>query len=200
MVEDGELVNVAHLFHRDGRIDRQHKVHITPSEQRWWGVSPGHKFEVFETDCGRIAIAICYDIEFPETARIAKANGAEILFVPYNTDLRSGHLRVRVCAHARAVENHMYVVTSGAVGNLPQVPGADIHYAQSAILTPSDIAFSRDGIGAEATPNVETMLVHDLDLRMLRSTEATGTVRPWMDRRTDLYEVRYEPRPSKRPA
>jgi predicted amidohydrolase len=114
-----------------------------------------------------------------------------VLFVPYNTDIRPGHLRVRTCSAARAIENHVYVVTAGAVGNLPQVEGADIHYGQSAILTASDIQFSRDGIAAEATPNVEMMLVHDLDLALLQRTARTGSVRPWADRRLELYRVRY---------
>ena len=86
-------------------------------------------------------------------------------------------------------------MTSGAVGNLPHVQGADIHYAQSAILTPSDIPFARDAVAAEATPNVETMLVHDLDLALLRRTQANGTVNIWPDRRTDLYEIHYKSRP-----
>ncbi len=190
---EGEtLYNIAYFFHRDGRLSRQYKIHITPAEARWWGVSPGNRVEVFDTDCGKVGVAICYDVEFPEYARALKSKGAEILLVPYNTDIRSGHLRVRACSQARAVENHMYVVTAGATGNLPQVEGADIHYAQSAILTPSDIAFARDGIAAEATPNIETMLVHDLDLSALRKTEATGTVRPWTDRRTDLYRVSFK--------
>lgn len=189
-LEDETLYNIAYMFYRDGRLDRQYKVHITPSESRWWGVSQGQEIRVFDTDCGRIAIAICYDVEFPEYVRAVKAKGAEVLFVPYNTDIRSSHLRVRVCSQARAVENHLYVVTAGATGNLPQVEGADIHYAQSAILTPSDIAFARDGIAAEATPNIETMLLHDLDMASLRRTEAAGTVRTWPDRRTDLYSIR----------
>lgn len=190
-VEGDTLYNIAYFFHRDGRLSRQYKIHITPSEARWWGVSAGDRPEVFETDCGKLGIAICYDVEFPEYARVLKKKGAELLLVPYNTDIRSGHLRVRACAQARAVENNVYVVTAGATGNLPQVEGADIHYAQSAILTPSDIAFARDGIAAEATPNIETMLVHDLDLGALRKMEATGTVRPWTDRRRDLYKVTY---------
>ncbi len=190
VVEDDVLYNIAYVFHRDGRIDRRRKTHITPSEQRWWGVSPGDDIDAVETDCGPIGIAICYDVEFPEPIRLLRQQGARVLFVPYNTDLRSGHIRVRACSQARAIENHIYVVTSGACGNLPMVEGADIHYAQSAILTPSDIPFSRDGIAEEANPNVETMLVHDLDLGLLRRTERTGTVRPWMDRRADLYEVR----------
>ncbi len=189
--EEETLYNIAYFFHRDGRMSKQYKLHITPAEARWWGVAPGNRANVIETDCGKIGIAICYDVEFPEYVRTLKAKGAEMLLVPYNTDIRSGHLRVRACSQARAVENHVYVVTAGATGNLPQVEGADIHYAQSAILTPSDIAFARDGIAAEATPNVETMLVHDLDLGALRKTEATGTVRPWVDRRTDLYRVTF---------
>ena len=191
-VENDTLYNIAYFFHRDGRISRQYKLHVTPSEARWWGVSPGNRANVFDTDCGRVGIAICYDVEFPEYARVLKAKGTELLLVPYNTDIRSGHLRVRACSQARAVENHLYVVTAGATGNLPQVEGADIHYAQSAILTPSDIAFARDGIAAEATPNIETMLVHDLDLAALRKMETTGTVRPWVDRRRDLYRVTFK--------
>ncbi len=191
VVEDDVLHNVAYLFHRDGRVDRQYKIHITPSEERWWGVNHGHAIQAFETDRGKIGIAICYDVEFPEYTRILREQGAQILFVPYNTDLRSGHVRVRSCAQARCIENNIYVVTAGACGNLPMVEGADIHYAHSAILTPSDIQFARDGIAAEATPNVEMMLIHDLDLGLLRRTERTGTVRPWIDRRTDVYRVDY---------
>lgn len=188
-VEKKRLYNIAYLFHRDGRIDKQYKTHITPSEARWWGITAGRDFEVFETDRGKIAIAICYDVEFPEVVRISKAKGADVLFVPYNTDIRSGHMRVRACAHARAIENHMYVVMAGAVGNLPHVEGADIHYGQASILTPSDIHFARDGVASEGTPNVETMIIQDLDLALLRRTEGTGTVRTWPDRRKDLYAV-----------
>lgn len=190
-VEDGTLYNVAYLFRRDGTYERQYKLHVTPSEARWWGVSPGNRIEVFDTDRGKIAILICYDVEFPEVARIAAAKGANILFIPFNTDIRSGYLRVRSCAQARCIENHVYAVLAGPVGNLPFVDGADIHYGLSCILTPSDIPFARDGIAEEATPNVETMVVHELDLETLRRTRRTGAVRPWLDRRGDLYRVVY---------
>lgn len=148
-VEDGVLYNIAYLFRRDGTIGKQYKLHITPAEWRWWGVTGGEKVEVFDTDCGRVAIQICYDVEFPELARIAAKKGAQILFVPFNTDERFGYLRVRNCAMARCIENHVYTVLSGCVGNLPQVANADIHYAQSGIFTPADIPFSRDAVAAE---------------------------------------------------
>jgi len=190
-VEDDRLYNVAYLFRRDGTTATQQKLHITPSEAKWWGVSPGRHLEVLDTDRGRIAILICYDIEFPELSRIAVSQGANVLFVPYNTDIRPAHLRVRYCAQARCIENSVYCVLAGAVGNLPFVEGADIHYGQSSILTPSDISFARDGVEAEATPNVETMLVHDLDIGLVRRMRRLGAVRTWLDRRSDLYGVSY---------
>jgi predicted amidohydrolase len=188
-VENDKLYNIAYLFRRDGSVARQYKLHITPGEARWWGVRPGKSVEVFDTDRGRIAILICYDVEFPELTRIAAAKGATILFVPFNTDIRSGYMRVRTCAAARCIENGIYAVLAGPIGNLPFVDGADIHYGQACILTPSDVSFARDGIAEEATPNVETMVVCELNLDTLRKNRRNGTVRPWMDRRTDIYSV-----------
>lgn len=192
LVEEGDLYNVAFLFGRDGTIGKQYKIHITPSERRWWGVAPGNKVEVFDTDCGKVAIQICYDIEFPELTRIATQKGAQMIFVPYNTDTRHGYLRVRRCSMARCVENHIYIAVSGCTGNLPFVENADIHYAQSGIFTPADVEFARDGVAAECNPNVETMILHDLDFELLRHHRGEGTVQNWNDRRRDLYKVVYQ--------
>lgn len=190
-VEKNRLYNIAYLFRRDGTVGKQYKLHITPSEAHWWGVSAGRDIEVFDTDRGKIAIMICYDVEFPEAVRIASAKGARILFVPFNTDIRSAYMRVRGCALARCIENSVYAVLAGPVGNLPFVAGADIHYGQACILTPCDIPFARDGVAEEATPNVETMVIHELDLEILRRHRRTGAVRTWLDRRTDLYKLSY---------
>ncbi len=190
-VEDGQLHNISYLFRRNGTIGRQHKIHVTPGEKRWWGVAGGNSVEVFETDRGKVSILVCYDIEFPELARIATAKGAKIIFVPFNTDERYGYLRVRHCAQARAIENQVYVAIAGCTGNLPHVDNADVHYAQSGIYTPSDFPFARDAIASETTPNVETVIVHDVDVEALRRSRLNGTVRAWTDRRTDLYRVRF---------
>ncbi|WP_420852606.1 GNAT family N-acetyltransferase [Rubripirellula obstinata] len=200
VVEEERLFNVAFLFHRDGKIDKQYKLHITPSERTWWGVEGGPSMEVFDTDCGKIAIQVCYDCEFPELGRLAAARGADIIFVPFNTDTQSGFQRVRTCAAARCVENDVYVAIAGCTGNLPFVENADIHYAQSAIFTPCDVTFARDGIGAEANANIETVIIHDVDLELLKRHRQRGSVTNWKDRRTDLYEVtslRQESEPAK---
>ncbi len=189
--EGGKLHNVSYLFRRDGTLGKQYKMHITPNERHWWGVAPGESFGVFDTDRGKIAILIDYDVEFPELARIAVDKGARILFVPFDTDSRCGYMRVRACAQARCVENHVYAAIAGCVGTLPLVENADIHYAQSGIYTPSDIPFGRDMVAAECPPNVETVIVHELDLDLLRRYRLTGTARNWNDRRGDFYSLRY---------
>lgn len=191
VVENDHLYNDAYLFRRDGSYGAQRKIHVTPSEARWWGVRGGDEVEVFETDCGKVAICVCYDVEFPELVRIAVAKGARLLLVPYSTNDRYGHMRVQLSCRARCVENHVYAVTAGNVGNLPFVENADVHYAQSGVYTPLDVGFAWDGIAAEASPNIETVLVHQLDLQMLRRHRQRGTTTNWKDRRKDLYSVRY---------
>ena len=192
-VEDGKLFNVAYLFRRDGTIAKQYKLHVTPTERLSWGVSGGNRVEVFDTDRGKVAIQICYDVEFPELARLAVEAGAQIIFVPFCTDERYAYLRVRYCAQARAVENQVYVAMAGLVGSLPRTPTLGLHYAQSGIFTPSDIPFVRDAIAAEATPNVETVVFEDLDLELLKRQRQSGTVLNWNDRRGDLYRISYTP-------
>jgi len=187
--DDERLYNIAYLFRRDGTVGRQAKLHVTPNEARWWGVRGGHAIEIFDTDRGKIAINVCYDVEFPELGRAAAHGGAMILFVPFNTNDRNGYLRVRHCAQARCVENQIFVVTAGCVGNLPHVENADTHYAASGIFTFCDIAFARDGIAGEALPGIETVITQDLDTELLRRARRGGTVRNWFDRRTDLYRV-----------
>jgi predicted amidohydrolase len=189
--ENETLYNISYLFKRDGTHSKQYKIHITPYEKKWWGVKGGNKVEVFDTDKGKIAIIICYDIEFPELARIAVSKGAKILFVPFNTDDRRAYLRVRYCAQARCIENQVYTVITGCVGNLPEVENLDIHFSQSAILTPSDVEFSREGIAAEAVSNTETLIYQDLDLGLLDRNREMGDVQTWNDRKQGPYKLTY---------
>ncbi|WP_411826983.1 GNAT family N-acetyltransferase [Luteolibacter sp. AS25] len=188
--EGGELLNKCLIFDPEGRYISQSKLHITPAEKRYWGISGGNELIILPTPKAKIAVQICYDVEFPEASRHLADEGVEILFVPYCTDDRHGMLRVRYCAQARAIENQIYVATAGVIGNLPSVPAMDIHYGQAAVFTPSDFAFARDGIQAIADSNVESLLVTDLDIEDLYRSRANGSVTPRLDRRTDLFELK----------
>jgi predicted amidohydrolase/ribosomal protein S18 acetylase RimI-like enzyme len=187
--EDGKLYNVSYLCRRDGTVDEQYKLHVTPDEASYWGMRGGDKLKCFDTDFGKIGILICYDAEFPELARMLSDEGMKILFVPFWTDTKNAYQRVRICAQARAIENECYVAITGSVGNLPRVENMDIQYSQSAVFSPSDFAFPHDAIVAEATPNTEMTLIADLDLDLLKDLNTSGAVRNLRDRRKDLYGV-----------
>jgi predicted amidohydrolase len=184
---DGRLYNVAHLFYPDGRIEEQAKLHITPTEVHEWNMSPGEGLRVFDTDKGRIAILTCYDIEFPEIVRMAKAQGADVIFCPSCTDDRHGFHRVRYTSHARAIENQVYVVVTGTIGSLPTVDFMRANFGQAAVITPNDIPFPPKGIMVEGELNDDMIVTADLDLSLLYEVRERGSVTTWRDRRTDLY-------------
>ena len=173
--------NTCFFFPPVGEHGSQSKLHMTRFESEEWHVTPDQHLRVFETSFGRLAIAICYDVEFPEIARSAARAGAHILLVPSCTDDRQGYYRVRYCAHARAIENQMYVIQAHTVGSLPMVPAVSLNWGQAAILTPSDFPFARDGILAEGNPNQEQMVIGELNLVTIMQTRTSGTVLPLLD-------------------
>jgi predicted amidohydrolase/GNAT superfamily N-acetyltransferase len=189
-IVNNKLYNVGYLCKRDGTVERYEKLHITPNEAKVWGMEGGNLIKTFDTDCGKIGILICYDVEFPELGRLLADDGMDILFVPFLTDTQNGYSRVRNCAQARAIENECYVAIAGSVGNLPKVHNMDIQFAQSMVFTPCDFAFPTNGIKAEATPNSEMILIADVDIDLLRELNQLGSVRNLKDRRKDIYQLK----------
>ena len=179
----GKIYNDSYIFSPSGDFGVQGKIHMTRFESEDWKISPTTRLRTFETSFGKIAIAVCYDVEFPEIARAAARSGVHILAVPSCTDDRQGMLRVRYCAQARAIENQMYVITAHTVGSIPAVPAVSLNYGQAAILTPSDFPFSRDGILAEGTINTEMMVIGELNLHTILDSRTSGTVVPLYDSR-----------------
>ncbi len=190
VLRDNKLYNVGYVCRRNGTFDSYEKIHVTPDEVKEWGMSGSDQLKVYETDCGKIGILICYDVEFPELSRLLADQGMKILFVPYLTDTQNGYSRVRYCARARAIENECFVAIAGSVGNLPKVHNMNIQYSQSAVFTPCDFSFPTNGIKTEATPNTEMILVADVDLDLLSELNIYGSVRNLRDRRTDVFDLR----------
>lgn len=175
------LYNDSYFFNPDGSYDYQGKMHMTRWEAEDWHVTPRDHLKIFETQFGRAAITICYDVEFPELARAAARQGVVLLIVPSCTDERQGFLRVRYCAQARAIENCMYVIHASTVGSLPSVAGVSLNYGQASILTPSDFPFARDGILAEGIVNQETMVISELNMQTVYQARSDATVLPLRD-------------------
>lgn len=186
---DNQLYNVGYLLKRNGEIEEYEKLHPTPDEKKVWAMQGGSQLKSFDTDCGKIGILICYDVEFPELPRMLADDGIGILFVPFLTDTQNGFSRIKLCAQSRAIENECYVAIGGSVGNLPNVHNMDIQFAQSGVFTPCDFQFPSNGIKAEATPNTEMILIADVDMDLLTELHNFGSVRNLKDRRLDIYEI-----------
>lgn len=91
-----------HLFN----IDIPGKIRFQESEV----LSPGNKLTLIDIpEYGRIAVAICYDIRFPELATIAARHGAFLLLYPGAFNLTTGKLHWKLQARARAMDNQVYV-------------------------------------------------------------------------------------------
>jgi predicted amidohydrolase len=186
--EDDKMYNMAYFFHPDGSYETQPKVHLTPYEKSAWLVHGGDFFRVFDTHFGKVAILICYDIEFPEAAKIVSDLGAQIIFCPSCTDDEHGFHRVRFSCHARAIENQVYVVHTGTTGWLPNVQYMEGNYGEAAIIAPCDTPFPPKGIIAQGQPNIEKIIVGDVYPELLLQLPEKGSVRTVQDRRPDIYK------------
>lgn len=104
---EGPLVyNTAVLIDRHGNVAGKYRKVYLPREEIEGGMTPGGFYPVFDTDFGKIGMMICWDAEYVDGARSMAVQGAEILFVP----AAGGYLTL---LKARALENHLYVVSSG---------------------------------------------------------------------------------------
>jgi predicted amidohydrolase len=191
--EDQAYVNKAFLFFPDGRLETQNKLHLTPEEQNIWPLAQGEDLHVFDTKWGFISILTCYDIEFPELSRAAADRGVKLILCPSYTDSSYGYHRVRHCVQARAIENQLFVILSGIVGELPEGrPQVDKGYSQAGVFTPCDRPFTEDGILQVGEANQDRMVIAHIDFAELHENRQHGAVSPYYDRRPTLYEKEFQ--------
>ncbi|MBE6489853.1 MAG: carbon-nitrogen hydrolase family protein [Methanobrevibacter sp.] len=116
--ENDELYNTSYLFNQKGEIIAKHrKMHlfdidvkdkITFKESDV--LTAGNDFTIAQTDFGKIGIGICYDIRFPELARIMVENGALMLFYPGAFNMTTGPAHWELLFRARALDNQVYCI------------------------------------------------------------------------------------------
>ena len=134
--KNDKTYNTVAIFDRDGKlVGTFNKVHL-PKEEVDVAV-PGDSFPVFKTDFGAIAALVCYDIHFPEAARIVALRGADVIFWP--TMYGEPESMTEALLRARAIENKLFMVSS----NYAQVVGP--HAGFSAIVSPYGIILANTG-------------------------------------------------------
>lgn len=121
--QDGvQLFDTAVLVGPDGYIGRYRKTHLWNNEKLWF--TPGNEgYSAFETRIGRIGLLVCWDIWFPENARIVAQMGADIICIPTNWVWtppplydESGVCMAAYLTIAAAHSNNVFIATADRVG------------------------------------------------------------------------------------
>jgi len=137
-----EIFNTTSVINNQGEVvQRYRKIYpFSPYEK---GISSGKDFVVFDVPQGRIGVAICYDLWFPEVARQMVSMGAEVLIYPTLTGTIDRPLEITL-AQSTAIINQSYVITINAAGNLG--------YGQSVIVGPEGNIIYQASTGSEIIP------------------------------------------------
>ncbi len=124
--DDGAKVRMASLLFNDAgeqraRYDKVHlfDVQLTESGEKYVEsetIEPGSRVVVVDTPVGRLGMAVCYDLRFPELFRRMAGEGAEIIALPSAFTAVTGKAHWEVLVRARAIENLCYVVASAQGG------------------------------------------------------------------------------------
>jgi len=174
---EGRVINRAPLVAPDGSIAFQDKHVMTRFEAEEWNISPGAPPAVFETEFGRIGLAICFDAEFPALVRTQVEAGAWLILAPTCTDTAHGFSRVKIAARARAMENQCFVAVAPTVGAAPWSGALDTNVGQAGIYGPVDRGFAPSGIVAEGEMNERGWVFAELDPASLEAVRRNGAVR-----------------------
>jgi predicted amidohydrolase len=157
----GLVYNTAVLLDRNGNLAGKYRKTHLPYEEAEGGITPGDSYPVFTTDFGKIGILICWDIQFPESARAMAGSGAELLLVP----IWGGS---EALTRARAIENQTYVITSS-------------YDMKTFILDPMGTILSE----ASADHPIAFAELH-LDRKILQPWLGDMKTRTWKERRPDI--------------
>jgi predicted amidohydrolase len=104
--DGGTVYNTAVLIDRTGAVAGKYRKVYLPREEVEGGLTAGSAYPVFRTDFGTVGLMICWDTQFTDPARALTLAGAELLLVP----IAGGN---ETLVHARAIENRVFVATSG---------------------------------------------------------------------------------------
>ena len=150
---DGETIfNAAAVITPSGILGTHRKVHLLCLGIDRYD-APGDKpFPVFETPHTKVGINICYDCSFPESGRVLKLKGAQVLAIPTNWPLASD--TYQHTPPVRASENHMHVIAADRVGE-----ERGFRFAGH-----SQIVNFEGRVLAEAGDTEETILYAELDM------------------------------------
>jgi predicted amidohydrolase len=183
--QDDKTYNTCYVFDRMGCVIAKHrKLHLFDIEVEGGQcfkesdtLSAGDKITLFNTEFGKMGLAICYDIRFPEIFRIMSDEGAKAIFVPAAFNMTTGPKHWEVLFRARALDSSVYMVGAATARDMN---ASYISYGNSIVVSPwGDVI---DRLDAE-----EGYIVATLDLEYINKVRSQIPV--LSQRRGDVYKV-----------
>ena len=112
------IYNTSFMFNPDGKIIAKHrKMHLFDIDVKGKiyfkesdTLTAGNQITIAETSFGKIGIGICYDVRFPELARLMALEGADILCYPGAFNLTTGPAHWEMLFRARACDNQVFTI------------------------------------------------------------------------------------------
>ena len=183
--EEGRLYNTSYLFDGNGKIIAKHrKMHlfdidvkdrITFKESDV--LTAGDDFTIAETEFGKIGIGICYDIRFPELARIMVEKGALILCYPGAFNMTTGPAHWELLFRSRALDNQAFCIGVAPALN----EDASYHsYGHSIVASPWGEVLAQAGVNEE-------LVITEIDLSEIKKIRKELPL--LKNKREDLYEI-----------
>jgi N-carbamoylputrescine amidase len=158
----GATYDASIVVDADGRVlGISRMVHVTQApcffEQAYYAPAPDG-FRVYETDCGRIGVVICFDRHYPESFRSCALQGADLIVIPtanvHGEPLEMFEWELRVAAY----HNSVYVAMCNRVGQEDQM----VFCGESLIVDPDGRVIARAG-------RHEAILTADIDVEFVRA-------------------------------
>jgi predicted amidohydrolase len=187
-VMPGDVYNTALIVGPSGVVGAYRKTHVAGfpysegvSKERCF-YSPGHELPVFDTPLGRLGIHICYDMSFPEVARVQVLKGADLLI---NVSASAGGFE-EVWEHGlfmRAVENSTWYMVCSVVG----MQRGDRLFGGSRVVDPTG------KVVAAGKFDEEDLVIADVDLSMTRAARASS--HSFSIRQPEIYRAISDPVP-----
>ncbi len=183
--EKGKLYNTSYLFDRNGKIIAKHrKMHLFDIDVKGKisfresdVLTAGNNITVVDTEFGKIGIGICYDIRFPELARLMTLKGASILFYPGAFNMTTGPAHWELLFRSRALDNQVYCIGVAPALNM----NASYHsFGHSIITNPWG------EIIAEASEK-EELIISEINLNEIKKIREELPL--LKNKREDLYEI-----------
>ena len=170
----GKIYNTA-TFHdaRGTRVGAYRKLHLVPMLDEDKFLAGGDDARVFDAPFGKFALAVCYDLRFPELWRHYALAGARLVLIPAEwPQKRIAHWRTLL--PARAIENQIFIAGCNRVGTSK----GETFGGNSMIVNPWGEILAQ---GDER----EALLIAQIDLDLV--DDARAQVPVFRDRRADVY-------------